>query len=123
MNVQTTGLDTPVETLSGGNQQKVVLAKWMITDPDILILDEPTRGGIDVGAKYEIYKLMMELAKKEKAIIMVSSELPELIGMCDRIYVMAKGSIMGGMLRRDEFTQENIMTYATKAKKERELII
>lgn len=121
MNVQAPSLETLVETLSGGNQQKVVLAKWMITDPDILILDEPTRG-IDVGAKYEIYKLMMELAKEKKAIIMVSSELSELIGMCDRIYVMAKGSITG-MLNRDEFTQENIMTYATAAKKERELII
>lgn len=121
MNVQTPTLETPIESLSGGNQQKVVLGKWMVTDPDILILDEPTRG-IDVGAKYEIYKLMVELAKEKKAIIMVSSELPELIGMCDRIYVMAKGSITG-MLDRDNFTQEDIMAYATATKRERELIV
>lgn len=121
MNVQTPTLETSIEALSGGNQQKVVLAKWMITDPDILMLDEPTRG-IDVGAKYEIYKLMVELTKDKKTIIMVSSELPELIGMCDRIYVMAKGRITG-MLEKEDFTQENIMAYATATKKERELII
>lgn len=111
MKVKTPNIDTSIESLSGGNQQKVILAKWMVTDPDILILDEPTRG-IDVGAKYEIYKLMVDLAKEKKGLIMVSSELPELIGMCDRIYVMAKGQIMGE-LERDEFTQENIMNYAT----------
>jgi inositol transport system ATP-binding protein len=97
--------------LSGGNQQKVVLAKWMIRDPDILILDEPTRG-IDVGAKLEIYKLMTDLAKEGKVVIMVSSELPELIGMCDRIYVMAKGTITGE-INREDFSQEFIMKYAT----------
>lgn len=111
MNVKTPTYETSIEALSGGNQQKVVLAKWMVTNPDILILDEPTRG-IDVGAKYEIYKLMMELALQDKGLIMVSSELPELIGMCDRIYVMAKGKIAGELTRKD-FTQENIMKLAT----------
>lgn len=114
MNVKTPDYETSIEALSGGNQQKVLLAKWMVTDPDILILDEPTRG-IDVGAKHEIYKLMTMLAKKRKALIMVSSELPELVMMCDRIYVMSKGRITG-MLKREEFTQEKIMAYATATK-------
>lgn len=118
MHVKAPSYETTIESLSGGNQQKVILAKWMVTDPDILILDEPTRG-IDVGAKYEIYKLMTELAKQKKALVMVSSELPELIGMCDRIYVMAKGKITG-MLTKDEFTQENIMAYATATKTQKE---
>jgi len=111
MNVKTPTLDTSIDSLSGGNQQKVVLAKWMINNPDILIMDEPTRG-IDIGAKYEIYKLMTTFVQKNKAIIMVSSELPELIGMCDRIYVMSKGNLMG-YLTRDEFSQETIMKMAT----------
>ncbi len=111
MRVKTPTLDTTIQSLSGGNQQKVVLAKWMIRNPDILILDEPTRG-IDVGAKFEIYKLMTNLVKEGKAVIMVSSELPELIGMCDRIYVMAKGTITGEIERKD-FSQELIMKYAT----------
>lgn len=111
MNVKTPTLDTSIDSLSGGNQQKVVLAKWMLTDPDILILDEATRG-IDVGAKFEIYKLMTELVKQKKAMIMVSSELPELIGMCDRIYVMSRGKLTGE-LKREDFTQEKIMTLAT----------
>lgn len=111
LKVKTPNLDTVIASLSGGNQQKVVLAKWMLLNPDILILDEPTRG-IDVGAKYEIYKLMTELVKEGKVVIMVSSELPELIGMCDRIYVMAKGSITGEIKRQD-FSQELIMKYAT----------
>ncbi|MCR4436024.1 MAG: sugar ABC transporter ATP-binding protein [Clostridiales bacterium] len=111
LKVKTPALDTVIASLSGGNQQKVVLAKWMIRDPDILILDEPTRG-IDVGAKFEIYKLMTDLAREGKVIIMVSSELPELIGMCDRIYVMAKGTITGEIARED-FSQELIMKYAT----------
>ena len=111
MNVKTPNYETSIESLSGGNQQKVILAKWMVTNPDILIMDEPTRG-IDVGAKYEIYKLMTELVKEGKGLIMVSSELPELIGMCDRIYVMAQGRITGE-LTREEFTQENIMKLAT----------
>lgn len=114
MDVKTPTLDTTVESLSGGNQQKVVLAKWMLTNPDILILDEATRG-IDVGAKFEIYKLISELAKQNKALIMVSSELPELIGMCDRIYVMSRGRLTG-KLSRSEFSQEKIMTLATVKK-------
>ena len=112
MNVRTPTIETTIESLSGGNQQKVILAKWMVTNTDILILDEPTRG-IDVGAKFEIYKLISELAKQKKAIVMVSSELPELIGMCDRIYIMAKGKIVGE-LKRDEFSQETIMKFATE---------
>ena len=111
MNVKTPSLDTLIQALSGGNQQKVLLAKWMLREPDILILDEPTRG-IDVGAKFEIYKLMTELVEEGKTIVMVSSELPELIGMCDRIYVMNKGMITG-CLEKNEFSQETIMRYAT----------
>jgi inositol transport system ATP-binding protein len=111
MNVKTPSLETTVEALSGGNQQKVVFAKWMLRDPDILLLDEPTRG-IDVGAKYEIYKIMNELAAEGKAVVLVSSELPELLGVCDRIYVMAKGTITGE-LAAAEATQERIMELAT----------
>ncbi len=111
MRVKTPTLDTPIQSLSGGNQQKVLLAKWINRNPDVMILDEPTRG-IDVGAKFEIYKLMTELARDNRAIIMVSSELPELLGMCDRIYVMHKGKITGE-LKREEFSQELIMKYAT----------
>ena len=108
--VKAPSIDTQVSTLSGGNQQKIVLAKWMIRNPEILILDEPTRG-IDVGAKFEIYKLMTEIVREGKSIIMVSSELPELLGMCDRIYVMAKGRV-AGELQRSGFSQETIMKYA-----------
>ena len=111
MRVKTPTLETTIQALSGGNQQKVILSKWMMVNPEILILDEPTRG-IDVGAKQEIYKLMSEMAQEGKGIIMVSSELPELIGMCDRIYVMANGTITGH-LTREEFSQESIMRYAT----------
>ncbi len=112
MNVKTPSLETLIQALSGGNQQKVLLAKWMLREPEILILDEPTRG-IDVGAKFEIYKLMTELVEEGKTIVMVSSELPELIGMCDRIYVMNKGRITGCLEDPEEFTQELIMRYAT----------
>lgn len=117
MHVKTPSLETPIQSLSGGNQQKVVLAKWMMRNPDILILDEPTRG-IDVGAKYEIYKLISEFAKEGKAIIMVSSELPELIGMCDRIYVMSQGTITGE-LEQTDFSQEAIMRFAVGAMEEK----
>ena len=96
-----------VGNLSGGNQQKVLLAKWMFADPDVLILDEPTRG-IDVGAKYEIYCIMNQLASEGKTVIMISSEMPELLGMCDRIYVMNEGRIVGEMDGEDA-TQESIM--------------
>lgn len=99
-------------TLSGGNQQKVVLAKWLVGNVQVMILDEPTRG-IDVGAKSEIHKLMTEFARKGMGIIMISSELPEVLGMADRIVVMQEG-IIQGILNRDEATQESIMTLATK---------
>ena len=111
MSVKTPTLNTSIQALSGGNQQKVLLARWMMRDPDLLIMDEPTRG-IDVGAKFEIYRLMTDLVKAGRGIVMVSSELPELIGMCDRIYVMSKGRITGE-LSRGEFSQEAIMACAT----------
>ena len=97
--------------LSGGNQQKIVLAKWLATKPKVLILDEPTRG-VDVGAKAEIYAIIDQLAQEGLAVIMISSELPEIINMCDRVYVMARGKIQGE-LARDDFSQEKIMEYAT----------
>jgi D-xylose transport system ATP-binding protein len=100
-----------VQSLSGGNQQKVVIAKWLLASPRILILDEPTRG-IDVGAKFEIYKLMNQLASEGVAVLMVSSELPEILGMSDRILVMQEGRC-AGILRRGEATQEKIMALAT----------
>ena len=96
-----------VVNLSGGNQQKVVLSKWLFTDPQVLILDEPTRG-IDVGAKFEIYRIMNDLAAQGRGVVMITSEMPELLGMCDRIYVMNEGRIVGE-LRRDEASQERIM--------------
>jgi putative multiple sugar transport system ATP-binding protein len=98
--------------LSGGNQQKVVLSKWLFANPDILILDEPTRG-IDVGAKYEIYTIINRLASEGKAVILISSELPEIIGVCDRIYVMRDGKIVGELPAKDA-SQEKIMTYIMK---------
>lgn len=113
LNIKTPSIETNISSLSGGNQQKVILAKWLVNDPDVFLLDEPTRG-IDVGAKYEIYKLMTSLANEGKGIVVVSSELPELIGMCDKIYVMSDGEITG-KLRREEFSQEAIMKYAIGA--------
>ena len=107
INVKTNSIEQTVGSLSGGNQQKVVLAKWMLTEPDVLILDEPTRG-IDVGAKYEIYCVINELARAGKAVIVISSEMPEIIGTCDRTYVINEGEI-AGELRGDEITQEAIM--------------
>ncbi len=107
INVKTNTVDQAVGSLSGGNQQKVVLAKWMLTQPDVLILDEPTRG-IDVGAKYEIYTVINELARSGKAVIIISSEMPEIIGTCDRTYVLNEGEI-AGELSGDEITQEAIM--------------
>ncbi len=102
-----------VGNLSGGNQQKVLLAKWMFADPDVLILDEPTRG-IDVGAKYEIYCIINQLVAEGKSVIVISSELPEVLGMCDRIYVMNEGRIVGE-LDRSEASQEVIMSYILKS--------
>jgi inositol transport system ATP-binding protein len=114
--IKAPSIETPASTLSGGNQQKVVLAKWLIKDPSVLIFDEPTRG-IDVGAKYEIYKLMGEIVKDgKKGILMISSELPELLGMCDRIYVMNRGNLVVE-LKREQFSQELIMQYATGSMK------
>ncbi|MBN2861106.1 MAG: sugar ABC transporter ATP-binding protein, partial [Sphaerochaetaceae bacterium] len=110
MRIKTPTIETVVKNLSGGNQQKVVLAKWLIKDAEIMILDEPTRG-IDVGAKFEIYKLMTSMARNGKAILMISSEMPELLGMCDRLYVMHEGEIVKEFLR-EEFDQEHIMHYA-----------
>lgn len=107
INVKCNSINQAVGSLSGGNQQKVVLAKWMLTQPDVLILDEPTRG-IDVGAKYEIYCVINELAKQGKAVIVISSEMPEIIGTCDRVYVINEGEI-AGELSKDKITQENIM--------------
>lgn len=111
LRVKTPSMLTHIQDLSGGNQQKVILARWLVTNPDILILDEPTRG-IDVGAKYEIYTIMADLAKSGKAIIMISSELPELLAMSDRIMVMCEGKVTG-ILDRAEATEERVMTYAT----------
>ncbi|MFI7601525.1 multiple monosaccharide ABC transporter ATP-binding protein [Actinoplanes sp. NPDC049681] len=108
-------VDEGVSKLSGGNQQKVVLAKWMFTDPDLLILDEPTRG-IDVGAKYEIYGIIQRLASQGKGVIVISSELPELIGLCDRIYTVFEGQITGDIARKDA-DPENLMKQMTSTKK------
>ncbi len=108
INVKATSINQTVGSLSGGNQQKVVLAKWMLTQPDVLILDEPTRG-IDVGAKYEIYCAINNLAREGKAVIVISSEMPELIGTCDRIYVINGGEI-AGELTKEEVSQEKIMS-------------
>ncbi len=112
MAIKVSAVSTPTRTLSGGNQQKVVLAKWMFTDPDVLILDEPTRG-IDVGAKYEIYSIINDLAAQGRAVLVISSELPELLGMCDRIYALSEGRITGEVDRADA-TQESLMQYMTR---------
>ena len=109
--IKTSSVDAGVTTLSGGNQQKVVLGKWMFTQPEVLILDEPTRG-IDVGAKYEIYRLIHRMADEGKAVILVSSELPELLGMSDRIYTICEGAITGEIASRDA-NQEKLMRLMT----------
>ncbi|MDR2191629.1 MAG: sugar ABC transporter ATP-binding protein [Endomicrobium sp.] len=118
LKIKTPTIEQAVKNLSGGNQQKVVLAKWLATQPKLIILDEPTRG-IDVGAKYEIYKLINDIALNGKAVIIISSEMPELIGLCDRIMVIAEGAMMK-ILEKKEFSQETIMKYASagSAKKE-----
>lgn len=112
MNIKAPSSKTPIKSLSGGNQQKVLIGRWLANNPDILILDEPTRG-IDVGAKYEIYCIIADLAKQGKSIIMISSEMSELIGMSDRIMVMCDGKVTGFVDGKDA-TQENIMELATK---------
>lgn len=111
LNVKAPSIDTLIQDLSGGNQQKVLVARWMLTNPDILIVDEPTRG-IDVGAKAEIYSLITKMAGEGKAIVLISSEMPEILGMSDRIVVMHEGHVTG-ILDRNEATQERIMQYAT----------
>ena len=111
LNIKTPSGDQIAGNLSGGNQQKIVIAKWLLNDPDIIILDEPTRG-IDVGAKRDIYLLLGKLVQQGKAVIMISSEIPELMGVCDRIMVMCEGNL-SGEVKRDEFSQERIMTLAS----------
>ncbi|MCX5081518.1 multiple monosaccharide ABC transporter ATP-binding protein [Streptomyces sp. NPDC056121] len=115
MNIKAPNVSEPVGRLSGGNQQKVVLSKWIFAGPDVLILDEPTRG-IDVGAKYEIYTVIDQLAAEGKAVVFISSELPELLGMCDRIYTMSAGRLTGEVPRA-EATQEVLMRHMTKDKR------
>ena len=112
LKIKTTGASQRSETLSGGNQQKVVLAKWLQQDAELVIFDEPTRG-IDVGAKYEIYLLMNKLAAEGKAILMISSELPEVLGMSDRILVMHEGSVAGVIDEPGAVSQEDVMRLAT----------
>ena len=118
MHIKTPSQKTLIKNLSGGNQQKVILGRWLLTKPDVLLLDEPTRG-IDVGAKYEIYELILQLAKQGKAVMMVSSEMPELIGICDRILVMSNGRMAGILERGKDFggvenEQETIMRLAAQ---------
>lgn len=112
MRTKTPSQETKIRSLSGGNQQKVIIGRWLLTDPEVLLLDEPTRG-IDVGAKYEIYQLILDLANKGKTVLMVSSEMPELLGVCDRIVVMSGGRVAGEVDARNT-SQEEIMTLAAK---------
>ena len=112
LRTKTPSQETKIRALSGGNQQKVIIGRWLLTDPEVLLLDEPTRG-IDVGAKYEIYQLILDLAKRGKTVLMVSSEMPELLGICDRILVMSGGRLAGEVDARTA-TQEQIMTLAAK---------
>ncbi|MDI1460969.1 sugar ABC transporter ATP-binding protein [Catellatospora sp. KI3] len=116
MNIKAPSVSAVTGKLSGGNQQKVVLSKWLFTDADVLILDEPTRG-IDVGAKYEIYSIINQMADQGKAVLVISSELPELLGICDRVYAMSAGRITG-QLTRAEATPERLMQYMTKVKEQ-----
>lgn len=112
LSIKTPSSKTLIQSLSGGNQQKVIISRWLANNPDVLIMDEPTRG-IDVGAKYEIYQIMINLAKQGKGIIMISSEMPELLGVSNRVMVMCNGKITGEV-SGDEMTQENVMHYATQ---------
>ncbi len=113
LSIKTPSMQQHIENLSGGNQQKVIVARWLANDPEILIMDEPTRG-IDIGAKHEIYEIMETLARQGKAIIMISSEMPELLGMADRVYVMCNGKITGEITDKEDMTQEKVMTFATQ---------
>ena len=112
LKTKTPSQKTQIRSLSGGNQQKVIISRWLLTEPEVLLLDEPTRG-IDVGAKYEIYELILKLAKDNKTVLVVSSEMPELLGICDRILVMSGGRLAGEVDARNT-TQEEIMTLAAK---------
>ncbi len=112
LSIKTPDSKTLIQNLSGGNQQKVIISRWLANNPDVLIMDEPTRG-IDVGAKYEIYQIMIGLAKQGKGIIMISSEMPELLGVSNRIMIMCNGKITGEV-SGEEATQENVMKYATQ---------
>lgn len=112
LSIKTPSSKTLIQSLSGGNQQKVIISRWLANNPDVLIMDEPTRG-IDVGAKYEIYQIMINLAKQGKGIIMISSEMPELLGVSNRVMVMCNGKITGEV-SGNEMTQENVMHYATQ---------
>jgi putative multiple sugar transport system ATP-binding protein len=114
MRIKASSVSAVTGKLSGGNQQKVVLSKWLFTDPDVLILDEPTRG-IDVGAKYEIYTIINELAARGKAVLVISSELPELLGICDRIYALSQGRLTGEVEQADA-TQETLMRFMMKGR-------
>ena len=113
LRIKTPSMKEHIANLSGGNQQKVIVARWLANDPDILIMDEPTRG-IDVGAKHEIYEIMNDLAAQGKAIIMISSEMAELLGMSDRVYVMCDGKLRGEITEKEEMTQARVMGYATQ---------
>ena len=113
LRIKTPNMQEHIANLSGGNQQKVIVARWLANDPDVLIMDEPTRG-IDVGAKHEIYEIMSDLAKQGKAIIMISSEMSELLGMADRICVMCNGKLTGEIDQPEEMTQARVMGFATK---------
>ena len=112
MRIKTPSQETKIRSLSGGNQQKVILGRWLLTNPKVLLLDEPTRG-IDVGAKYEIYQLIIDLANQGATVLVVSSEMPELLGICDRILVMSGGRL-AGEVDASSTTQEEIMTLAAK---------
>ncbi|MFT9493853.1 galactose/methyl galactoside ABC transporter ATP-binding protein MglA [Anaerosolibacter sp.] len=112
MRVKTPSQKTLISSLSGGNQQKVIIGRWLLTEPEILMMDEPTRG-IDVGAKYEIYQLMIDLAKKDKGVLMISSEMPELLGITDRILVMSNGQV-AGIVETKNTTQEEILRLSAK---------
>ena len=112
MHTKTPSQETKIRSLSGGNQQKVIIGRWLLTDPEVLLLDEPTRG-IDVGAKYEIYQLILDLANRGKTVLVVSSEMPELLGICDRILVMSGGRLAGEVNAKTT-SQEEIMTLAAK---------
>ena len=113
LRIKTPSMKEHIANLSGGNQQKVIVSRWLANDPDVLIMDEPTRG-IDVGAKHEIYEIMVDLAKQGKAIIMISSEMAELLGMSDRVGVMCNGRLTGEITEKEEMSQANVMQFATQ---------